>query len=261
MTTPQNDDPPAQPHAHFDALLPSQIARRAEDLGVVKAGMDGVRLFVLAILAGAFIGLGAMAATTMWTGTEGIVPFGIARMLGGLVFSLGLILVVLGGAELFTALGTALLVFLAGHHLLADGAVGKTALAIGEAKSSLPFVRAFFMGILCNVLVCLAVWICYGARTTTDKLLAVLLPIAAFVAAGFEHSVANMYFVPNALMIQAWAGDEYWSLTGGAPSDYPALSIGGLVANLIPVTAGNIIGGGVLVGLVYWFVYLRPSAD
>lgn len=294
MTTPQNDDPPAQPYAPFDALLPSQIARRAEDLGVVKAGMDGVRLFVLAILAGAFIGLGAMAATTMWTGTEGIVPFGIARMLGGLVFSLGLILVILGGAELFTgnnlmvmalagrrislaallrawgivfvgnlvgAVGTALLVFLAGHHLLADGAVGKTALAIGEAKSSLPFVRAFFMGILCNVLVCLAVWICYGARTTTDKLLAVLLPITAFVAAGFEHSVANMYFVPNALMIQGWAGDEYWSLTGGAPSDYPALSIGGLVSNLIPVTAGNIIGGGVLVGLVYWFVYLRRSAD
>ncbi len=292
MTTPEHDDPPAHPHAPFDALLPAQIARRAEDLGVVKASMDGTRLFVLAILAGAFIGLGAMAATTMWTGTEGIVPFGIARMLGGLVFSLGLILVVLGGAELFTgnnlmvmalagrritlaallrawgivftgnlvgALGTALLVFLAGHHLLANGEVGKTALAIGEAKSSLPFVRAFFMGVLCNVLVCLAVWICYGARTTTDKLLAVLFPIAAFVAAGFEHSVANMYFVPNALLIQALAGDEFWNLTGGSPSDYPTLGLAGLVANLIPVTAGNIVGGGVLVGLVYWFIYLRRT--
>jgi formate/nitrite transporter len=294
MTTPDEDNPPAQPHAPFDALLPAQIARRAEELGVAKAGMDGMRLFVLAILAGAFIGLGAMAATTMWTGTAGVVPFGIARMLGGLVFSLGLILVVLGGAELFTgnnlmvmalagrrislaallrawgivflgnlvgAVGTALLVFLAGHHLLADGAVGKTAMAIGESKSSLPFVRAFFMGVLCNVLVCLAVWICYGARTTTDKLLAVLLPIAAFVAAGFEHSVANMYFIPNALMIQAWAGGEFWSLTGSGPQDHPALSLGGLVANLIPVTAGNVVGGGVLVGLVYWFVYLRRAPD
>ncbi|MGE0724417.1 MAG: formate/nitrite transporter family protein [Alphaproteobacteria bacterium] len=283
------------PHPHdptLDALLPPEIARRAEALGVAKAGMDAVRLLVLGVLAGAFVGLGAMAATTMWTGTAGALPFGIARMLGGLVFSLGLILVVLGGAELFTgnnlmvmawasrriatmallrawaivfvgnlvgAVGTALLVFLAGHHLLADGAVGATALAIGEAKSSLSVSRAFFLGILCNVLVCLAVWICYGARTTTDKLLAVLFPIAAFVAAGFEHSVANMYFVPAALMIQWWAPDAFWQAAGTTAAAYPALGLGGLVANLVPVTLGNVIGGGVLVGLVYWFVYLRRS--
>lgn len=278
----------------MDALLPAQIARRAEELGVAKAQMDGVRLFVLAVLAGAFIGLGAMAATTMWTGTGDVVPFGIARMLGGLVFSLGLILVILGGAELFTgnnlmvmalasgrisvlallrawgivfagnlvgAVGTALLVFLAGHHLLAHASVGRTALAIGEMKSSLPFVQAFFMGVLCNVLVCLAVWICYGARTTTDKLLATLFPIAAFVAAGFEHSVANMYFIPHALMIEWWADERFWTLAGGGPANYSALSVRGLVANLVPVTLGNVVGGGVLVGGVYWFVYLRRPVE
>jgi formate transporter len=275
--------PPAQP-APIDALLPPEIARKAEEVGVAKAGMDATRLFTLAVLAGAFIGLGAMAATTMWTGLETIMPFGLARMLGGLVFALGLILVVLGGAELFTgnnlmvmavasrriglrallrawsivfvgnlvgSVGTALLVFLAGHHLLADGAVGVKAFAIGAAKVDLPLVRAFFMGVLCNVLVCLAVWLCYGAHSTTDKLLAILFPITAFVAAGFEHSVANMYLIPQAMMIQNWAPE----IAGGSG---PVLTLGGLLANLIPVTVGNVIGGGVLVGLVYWFVYLRP---
>lgn len=266
-----------------DALLPADIARKAEETGVAKAGMDPVRLFALAVLAGAFIGLGAMAATTMWTGLGALAPFGLARMLGGLVFALGLILVVLGGAELFTgnnlmvmaaasrrislasllrawsivfagnlvgAIGTALLVFLSGHHLLADGSVGQQAFAIGASKVALPFVRAFFMGVLCNVLVCLAVWLCYGAHSTTDKLLAILFPIAAFVAAGFEHSVANMYFIPQAMMIQHWAPE----LTSESA---PLVTSGGLFANLLPVTLGNIVGGGVLVGLIYWFIYLR----
>jgi formate/nitrite transporter FocA (FNT family) len=128
-------------------------------------------------------------------------------------------------------------------------------------KSSLPFVQAFFMGVLCNVLVCLAVWICYGARTTTDKLLATLFPIAAFVAAGFEHSVANMYFIPHALMIEWWADERFWTLAGGGPANYSALSVRGLVANLVPVTLGNVAGGGVLVGGVYWFVYLRRPVE
>ncbi|MCC7272482.1 MAG: formate/nitrite transporter family protein [Alphaproteobacteria bacterium] len=270
--------------------MPADIARKAERLGVAKAGMDPVRLFALAVLAGAFIGLGAMAASIAWTGTAGALPFGVARVLGGLVFSLGLILVVVGGAELFTgnnlmvmalagrritalallrawaivfagnlvgAVGTALLVFLGGDHFLADGAVGMTALAIGEAKSALPFGRAFFLGVLCNVLVCLAVWMCYGARTTTDKILAILFPVAAFVAAGFEHSVANMYFMPKALMILWWAPAEFWSAAGATAADFPALGIRGVVANLVPVTLGNVVGGGVFVGLVYWFIYLR----
>jgi formate transporter len=289
---PNQDDRP--PVATLDALLPAEMARKAEATGVAKAGMDATRLLVLAVLAGAFIGLGAMAATTLWTGTAGVMPFGIARMLGGLVFALGLILVVLGGAELFTgdnlmvmawagrritliallrawtivfvgnligAVATAALVFLAGHHLLADGAVGATALAIGRAKMELPFMRAFFLGVLCNVLVCLAVWLCYGAHSTTDKLLAILFPITAFVAAGFEHSVANMYFVPQAMLILWAAPESFWAAAGLYPAAFAGLTPGGLAMNLIPVTLGNMVGGGVLVGLVYWFVYLRrPQA-
>ena len=272
--------------------MPADIARKAESLGVAKAEMDFVRLFGLAVLAGAFIGLGSMAATIVWTGTAGVVPFGIARALGGLVFSLGLILVVVGGAELFTgnnlmvmawagrritaqalgrawaivfagnmvgSIGTAVLVFLSGQHLLADGAVGATALAIGHAKTALPFAQAFFMGVLCNVLVCLAVWICYGAHTTTDKILAIVFPITAFVAAGFEHSVANMYMIPHAMLIQWFAPVGFWTATGLAPDAFPGLGLNGLIANLIPVTLGNIVGGGGLVGLVYWFIYLRPA--
>ena len=278
----------------LDALLPAAIARKAEELGVAKAGMNGLSLLVLAILAGAFIGLGAMVATIMWTGTTPIMPFGLARMLGGLVFALGLILVILGGAELFTgnnlmviavasrrisvmallrawaivfvgnmigAVGTALLVFLAGQHELADGGVGLTMLAIGSAKVELSFARAFFLGILCNVLVCLAVWLCYGARTTTDKLLAILFPIAAFVAAGFEHSVANMYFIPLAMIVKDFAAEGFWVQIGSTPEVYDAVTVAGLLHNLVPVTLGNIVGGGVLVGLVYWFVYLRRAGQ
>ncbi len=283
-------DERSPPPPGLDALLPADIARKAEATGVAKAGMDTTRLLVLAVLAGAFIGLGAMAATTLWTGTAGFVPFGIARMLGGLVFALGLILVVLGGAELFTgnnlmvmawagrritlaallrawaivfvgnligAVATAALVFLAGHHLLAEGGVGATALAIGRAKVELPFLRAFFLGVLCNVLVCLAVWLCYGAHSTTDKLLAILFPITAFVAAGFEHSVANMYFIPQAMMIQWGAPESFWAATGLQPAAFAGLTPASLAMNLVPVTLGNMVGGGVLVGLVYWFVYLR----
>jgi|JI10StandDraft_1071094.scaffolds.fasta_scaffold562766_2 formate transporter len=289
-----NDTAPPPRAASLDPLLPADIARKAEQIGVAKANMDPVRLFALAVLAGAFIGLGAMAATTLWSGTTGALPFGVARMLGGLVFSLGLILVVLGGAELFTgnnlmvmalagrritvlallrawgivfvgnlvgALGTAVLVFLGGHHFLADGTVGATALAIGEAKAALPPARAFFLGVLCNVLVCLAVWICYGARSMTDKVVVILFPVAAFVAAGFEHSVANMYFIPKGLLILWFAPADFWALVDTSPEAYKALSLGGLVANLVPVTLGNIVGGGVLVGLVYWFVYLRRPEE
>ncbi len=290
-----NDDtPPASPPATLDALLPAAIARKAEETGVAKARLDTLSLLVLAILAGAFIGLGAMAATVMWTGTSGFLPFGVARMLGGLVFALGLILVILGGAELFTgnslmvmalasrriglgalarswtivfignligAVATAGLVFLAGQHTLAGGSVGQTMLDIGAAKAALPFAQAFFLGILCNVLVCLAVWLCYGAHSTTDKLLAILFPIAAFVAAGFEHSVANMYFIPLALIVKWFATEGFWTAVDMPPHAYAGLSVMGLVRNLVPVTLGNIIGGGVLVGLVYWLIYLRRGRD
>jgi len=277
----------------IDSLLPQEIAARAESLGVQKAKRDSVTLFVLAVLAGAFIALGALFSTTVLAGAEGHLPYGVARLLGGLVFSLGLVLVVVGGAELFTgdvlmvmafaarkltlramlrvwtivyagnlvgALGTAALVLLSGQYLAGDGSVASVALKIGVQKASLPFDRALVLGILCNVLVCLAVWLSLGARSTTDKVLAVVFPISAFVAAGFEHSVANMYFIPLAILITSFGPDALWTKLAADPSAFPGLDLGGLLSNLVPVTIGNILGGGGLVGAVYWFVYLRTRA-
>jgi formate/nitrite transporter len=274
----------------IDALLPQQIAERAELIGIQKAQRDGLTLFVLGILAGAFIALGAMFATTVLAGADGVLPFGVSRLLAGTAFCLGLILVILGGAELFTgnalmvmavaarkltlaamlrawvivyagnfvgAVGTAFLVFLSGQYLAGQGSVASIALQLGLQKATLPFAQALFLGTLCNVLVCLAVWLSLGARSTTDKVLAILFPISAFVVAGFEHSVANMYIIPLALLIKAFGPDVLWSQLGALPAQYEALTAFGLVRNLVPVTIGNIIGGGVLVGVVYWFVYLR----
>lgn len=281
----------APPNDHaIDALLPQQIAERAESIGIQKAQRDGLTLFVLGILAGAFIALGAMFATTVLAGADGVLPFGVSRLLAGTVFCLGLILVILGGAELFTgnalmvmavaarkltlaamlrawaivyagnfvgAVGTAVLVFLSGQYLAGQGSVASVALQLGLQKATLPFGQALFLGILCNVLVCLAVWLSLGARSTTDKVLAILFPVSAFVVAGFEHSVANMYVIPLALLIKAFAPDFLWTQLGALPAQYDALTALGLVRNLVPVTVGNVIGGGVLVGAVYWFVYLR----
>jgi formate/nitrite transporter len=267
------------------------MARRAEAVGVAKASMDGLRLFALAVLAGAFIALGGVFATTALAGT-GAAPWGPVRVLAGLVFSLGLILVVVGGAELFTgnnlivmawagrrittgtlvrnwlivyagnfagAAATAGLVYLGGTHELGRGAFGVTALGIAAAKLRLEFVQAIALGVLCNALVCLAVWLSYSARTTADRILAVVPPIAAFVAAGFEHSVANMYFVPLGLAIAAL--DPAFLAAHGLEAEARALTWAAFLGgNLLPVTIGNVIGGTGLVGLVYWFVYLRPRA-
>ncbi len=257
-------------------LLPKDVAHKAEDVGLMKARMAPARLVVLAIMGGAFIGLGAMAATTIWTGLDHV-PFGLMRMAGGLGFTLGLILVVLGGVELFTgnvlmimsiasgrmrlrtlmrawslvlvgntigAVAIAVLVFLAGHHDLDNGEAGRVAVRIAAAKTELPFMQAFFLGVLCNALVCLAVYLCYGAASTTDKILAILLPVATFVAAGFEHSIANIYFFTLGLLVD------------GLDTATASVSVAGAVSNLVPVILGNIVGGGVLVGLVYWFVYV-----
>ncbi len=270
--------PPTAPEDHHDPLLPPEMALKAEHVGVAKATMDFWSLLALSVLAGAFIAFGALFMTVTVAGAADTLPYGVVRLLGGLVFSLGLILVVIGGAELFTgnnlmvmawaggliklrallrawaivyvgnfigAVGTAGLVFLSGHMNAGNGVVGRTALLIAEAKVAIPFVDAMVLGILCNVLVCLAVWLTYSARTVTGRVLVIVPPIAAFVAAGFEHSIANMYFIPLGLLITGF---------GDAPS---GLTLGGLAMNLIPVTVGNMIGGGLLVGVVYWFVYLR----
>ena len=211
------------------------MARKAETVGVAKAGMAPLSILVLAVLAGAFIALGAVFATTVAAGgTE--LPYGVVRLLAGLVFTLGLILVVVAGAELFTgnnlivmawasrrvstrrmlgnwglvyvgnfvgAFGTVLLVYAGRQYEFGNGAVGSAALTIANGKTGLGFVQAIALGALCNALVCLAVWLCYGARTTTDKILAIEPPIAAFVAAGFEHSVATMYFIPMGLLVKS----------------------------------------------------------
>lgn len=281
--------PPEGPR--FDSLLPAEMAARAEEVGVRKAGLDAVSLFALAVLAGAFIALGAIFATTVSAGA-GDLPYGVGRLLAGIAFSLGLILVIVGGAELFTgntlivmawagrrvstglvlrnwgivylgnlvgALATAGVMVVSGQYAFGGGSVGLAALATGESKAALDFVPAIALGMMCNALVCLAVWLTFSARTTTDRILAIVPPIAAFVAAGFEHSVANMYFIPQAIAIRLFAPRSFWDAAGRVPADYPHLDAAGFLANLVPVTIGNIIGGALMVGIVYWFVYLRAA--
>lgn len=278
---------------HVDALLPPEMARRAEEVGVRKAALPADSMFALALLAGAFIALGAMLATIALTGTSAAWPYGASRLFAGGAFSLGLILVVVGGAELFTgnsllvmawcarklggravlrswgivylgnfigAVGTALLCFMTGQYLAARGAVGATALAIAVAKLQHSFGELVALGVLCNALVCLAVWLSFSAHSTVDRIFAVVPPVTAFVAAGFEHSVANMYFFPLALLIKGFAPQTFWTVLGTTPGAYPSLTWRGfLLDNLLPVTLGNLLGGVVLVGAVYWFVYLRAS--
>ncbi len=288
MSTPAPDGA-AFPAAGFDALPPPAMARKAEEVGVAKAALSTEKIFVLAVLAGAFIAMGAVFATTVTAGS-GDLAFGVVRLLGGLAFTLGLILVVVAGAELFTgnnlvvmawadrrvttqrllwtwlvvyvgnfvgAIATAVLMYLSRQYELGGGAVGEQALAIGIAKTSLGFGQAVILGAFCNALVCMAVWLCYSARTTADKILAIIPPIAAFVAAGFEHSVANMYFIPEALFI---ASNDGWLASLTSAPDVSGLTWSAfLVDNLLPVTIGNLIGGTVMVAALYWFVYLRPD--
>jgi formate transporter len=283
--------PPGPTALGIDALMPPAMAAKAAEVGVAKAGMSTLRTFALAVLAGAFIALGAMFATTAVAGSADVLPFGVQRLLAGLVFCLGLILVVVAGAELFTgnnlisiawaerrvslarlarnwtivyvgnlvgALATVAIVFAGGQYEFGDGSVGQSALAIADAKAGLDFGRALALGIMCNALVCLAIWLTYSARSVTDKILAVIFPITAFVAAGFEHSVANMYFLPTGLAIKEWGSDSFYATSGVSASDYSHLTLSdAIVNNLIPVTIGNVIGGSIMVGLAYWLIYVR----
>ena len=274
----------------LDALPPVEMARKAEQVGVVKAEMSTASTLALSVLAGAFIALGAIFATTVTAGGADV-PFGLLRLVGGVAFSLGLILVIVAGAELFTgnnlivmawasrrvrtarvvrnwalvyvgnflgAFATALILYASKQYELGQGAVGVQALSIADAKTDLGFVQAVALGAFCNGLVCLAVWLCYSARTTTDKILSIVPPIAAFVAAGFEHCVANMFFVPMGLLIE---NDEAFVSSQSSVPDLSNLTWENfLVGNLVPVTIGNIVGGAVMVGAIYWFVYLRGAS-
>jgi len=263
-----------------DAYAPSEVAQRIETVGVAKARLATLPLFMLGMLAGAFIGLGAMLFVLVKS--DASLGFAAGAVGGGLVFSLGLLLVVVAGAELFTgnnllamawadgristgellrnwglvavanfvgAAGLAGLVYASGHTGLNGGAIGQTVVKIALAKQELAPGPAFFRGVLCNVLVCMAVWMAMAGRSVVDKAVAVVPPIMAFVAAGFEHSIANMYLMPLA-MLQQHFGPA--GLVAATPVTW-----GGMLGNLLPVIAGNLVGGSVLVGLTYYVIYGR----
>lgn len=288
----------------FDALLPQEMAMRAEYLGARKAEMPFIKTFMLAVLAGAFIALGAIFSSTVGAGSMVVLgpagevvfnaglPFGVSKLLSGLVFCLGLILVVVGGAELFTgnnlivmawasgkvtaqallrnwgivylgnfvgAIGTAVLMFFTRQYTFGANSGGIAALKIAIAKCELTFIQAVALGILCNALVCLAVWLTFSARSTVDKIAAIVFPITAFVAAGFEHSIANMYFIPYALLIKIF-DRNFIDLVNDKMPDLERLTWKAFwLDNLLPVTIGNIIGGAVFVAAVYWAIYLSPA--
>jgi len=259
-------------HSLADAYPPAEIARKVESLGVAKAQTGTLRLLVLAVLAGAFVSIGAIFFTVVIT--DSTFSFGVTRLLGGVSFCLGLILVVVAGAELFTGnnllamawasglistrsvarnwaivyagnvlgcLGTILFVSWANIASLAGGSVGETALQIAFSKSALSLGEAFARGVLCNAMVCLAIWLAMGGRSVIDKIAAILFPITAFVVLGLEHSIANWFFLPYGLLL-----DQQHSIP-----------VYGVVTNLLAVTAGNIAGGTLLVAGVYWVAYLR----
>ncbi|MBN1765288.1 MAG: formate/nitrite transporter family protein [Sedimentisphaerales bacterium] len=267
-----------------DALLPPAMAEKAENVGVAKANMDALTMFLLAILAGSFIGLGAEFCTVTITGTKAVMGFGLTKLLGGLVFCIGLILVIVAGAELFTgnnlilmatisgkvsivrllrnwiivylgnfvgSVATAFFIYLSTQYTMDGGAVGQTAMniAAGKCNPDVGFLAYFFRAIYCNALVCLAVWLCFSARTSTDKILCILFPITAFVASGFEHCVANMYFIPIGLFIKDGTQTVMDNLTW---SNF-------FIVNLLPVTLGNIVGGAGFVGVFYWLIYRRKK--
>ena len=269
----------------FDAYAPAQIAKRIELVGLTKAGMETVPALTLGVLAGAFISFGAMFYSVVVTQTG--LGLGPARMLGGLSFCLGLILIVVGGAELFTgnvlivmgwahrkvttaallrnwavvyvgnlmgALAMVGMAYWSGFLHMGGDAVGGTAVKIALGKVNLPADVAFIRGILSNALVCLAVWLCFAARSVVDKILAILFPITAFVALGLEHSIANMYFIPMGILA---AGDAGFAQAAGLTGAAANMDFAGFLGNLIPVTIGNIVGGGGFVALSYYITYLH----
>jgi len=271
--------------ATTEAYPPPEVAQKAEAVGVTKGKLNTLSTVLLGILAGVFIALGAMFCTLVTT--DAGLGFGLTKLLGGLAFCLGLILVVVAGAELFTGNCLIIMSWMSGRTSLAQllrnwglvyfanliGAlslaglmfytyqwtfngygVGANALLIADVKVNLSFGSALARGILCNALVCLAIWLCFSARTVTGKILSILFPITAFVAAGFEHSIANMYFIPMGILLASQPA--VLAAAGVAADSVVNLTWAGFVGNLIPVTIGNIIGGSILVGAVYWLAYL-----
>lgn len=270
------------------SLSPDQMAEKAQEVGISKTQNSFLKTFLLGFLGGIFIAMGAMFSTVIGTGLSAALPYGIVRLLSGLVFCLGLILVVIAGAEIFTgnillfmawanrkitflsmirnwgiiylanlcgSIIAALLVFLSGQYKFANGAVGQGMLSVAVGKLDHTLLSVLFLGILCNILVCLAIWMTYSAKSSTGKLLVILFPITAFVAAGFEHSVADMYYFPTALFIKLF--DPVFAST--LSLDLSILTWGRSLAVLLMASLGNLIGGVLFVGLIYWLIYLRPA--
>lgn len=269
-------------------LTPAQMAQAAEDAAYAKATGRPLKSFLLGLTAGGYIAIGFVFFVTSQVGADEL-SYGVAKVLGGIVFSTGLVLVVLTGAELFTsstltltarasgritwgqllrnwlvvfvanflgALTIVGLIYVAGTWHNAEGQWGKVVLDVSTAKLDHSFLEAFALGILCNLMVCLAVWAAYSGRTTTDKVLAVTLPIALFVATGFEHSVANMFMLPLGILISDTAGADFWAGANIDASSYANLTWDSfLLDNLLPVTLGNIVGGGVMIGIMYWTIF------
>ena len=268
----------------FDCLKPEAIAAVAEDITYGKATKPAAKTFMLAITAGAFIAIAFVFYIT-------VIATGGSKLAGGVCFALGLILCVILGGELFTSTTLTLvaraanritwsqmlknwgivyfgnlvgglvmvaLIMLSSQYMNTNGQWGLTALNVAQHKIHHTFVEAVALGILCNLMVCLAAWMAFGGRTMTDKALIMILPVAMFVASGFEHSIANMFMIPVGIAIQAFAGPEFWQAIGADPAKYADLTIGHfIINNLIPVTIGNIIGGGGMIGLAYWFIFPR----
>ncbi len=268
----------------FDCLKPEAIAAVAEDITYGKATKPAAKTFMLAITAGAFIAIAFVFYIT-------VIATGGSKLAGGVCFALGLILCVILGGELFTSTTLTLvaraanritwaqllknwgvvyfgnlvgglimvaLIMLSSQYMNTNGQWGLTALNVAQHKIHHTFVEAVALGILCNLMVCLAAWMAFGGRTMTDKALIMVLPVAMFVASGFEHSIANMFMIPVGIAIQTFAGPEFWQAIGADPAKYADLTIGHfIINNLIPVTIGNIIGGGGMIGLTYWFIFRR----
>jgi len=290
MTEQRTNPEPTHPMIGVDNYTPLEIAQMVDSRGVAKANAPGLTTLALGVLAGAFIALGAVLATII--GSQSALGFGPTRLLMGIGFSLGLVLVIIAGAELFTgnnlivmswvsrrislkqllrnwgivyignfigALSIVVMVYYARWWAQDEGNVGTTALAIANTKVNLSFEVVFIRGVLANALVCLAVWLASGGRSLVDKIFAIIFPIAAFVAAGFEHSIANMYFIPLGLLLANNA--EALQTTGLASQQLSRLTVPWFLHHLTAATLGNILGGGLLVGLVYWFIYLRDRKE
>ncbi|OTP91303.1 formate transporter FocA [Gilliamella apicola] len=261
----------------------------AEDLGNYKLSKHPYSTILSAIIAGVFISIAFVFYITVTTGTA-TVAFGLAKLVGGICFSLGLMLVVCCGADLFTStvltilpkmthkvtwkkmirnwilvyvgnfIGAILFVtviWFSGQYMVANGLWGLNVLQTADHKLHHTFIEAVFLGLLANLMVCLAAWLSYAGRSLLDKMLIMVLPVAMFVASGFEHSIANMFMIPMGIVINNFASPEFWTAVGVSPDTFKDLTVEHFVLNnLIPVTIGNILGG-LAVALPYWALYLR----